>query len=159
MNKSSIILIVILFILVIVGMFMFSSFKNEEIQNTNPEENIEPNEQAEVPTPKRIDAKHFYIDSKHTFVGEMVMPTPCDLLDVSAVVMESYPEQVRLDFKVVNTSENCAQVLTNQRFSVEAIASEEAKITATFNDEPAELNLIPAGTGETPEEFEIYIKG
>ncbi|MEZ4104330.1 MAG: hypothetical protein R3B60_03525 [Candidatus Paceibacterota bacterium] len=159
MNKSSIILIVVLFILVVVGMFMFSSFKNEEIQNTDEEENVEPTEQAEVPDPKRIDAKHFYIDGTHTFVGEITMPTPCDLVDVSAMVMESYPEQIKLDFKVINTADTCAQVLTNQRFSVEATASREATVTATFNGQPAELNLIPAAVGETPDEFEIYIKG
>lgn len=109
----------------------------------------------------RIDAKHFFIDGTHTVVGEMVMPTPCDLLTVEADVAESDPEQVTLRFEVVNNSEDgaCAQVLTPQRFKVSFDAREDAVINATYGGNPVVLNLIAAQEGETPDDFEVFIKG
>lgn len=87
------------------------------------------------------------------------MPTPCDLLESSSRVMESYPEQVAIDFNVINTADVCAQVVTEQRFMTSFTASEAATIRAMFMGRAIELNLIPAAEGETPEDFELYIKG
>ncbi len=158
MNRQTTILLVILFILVVAGMFGYAHFKNTEITEDEP---IVVVEEEEVPYPDitRIDAKHYFIDGTHTFVGEVPLPTPCDLLEVDSMVMESFPEQIRLDFSVINNAETCAQVVTNQRFSVEAKASEEASVRATFMGRDIELNLVPAAEGETPEEFELFIKG
>jgi hypothetical protein len=120
-----------------------------------------------VPTPvaadpygiTRIDAKHFYRNGVHTIVGEIPMPTPCDLLTYTATVAESYPEQINFAFAVTNTSETCAQVVTPQRFLVTATASNEAVMKATFMGKSVELNLIEAAANETPESFELYSKG
>ena len=109
---------------------------------------------------ERIDAVHFYEDGTHTFVGEIDMPTPCDLLEFGAVVMESFPEQIRLEFEVVNEdAEMCAQVITPQRFMIEATASEEATVSAQFMGSAIELNLRDPQPGETPDDFELFIKG
>lgn len=156
MEKRTIILIITLFALIVIGMFTYTYIKKSEISQIPT---------AEVPVVKEdplginIDAKHFFIDGVHTFVGEMTMPTPCDLLEVNSVAQESYPEQIRLDFTVINNSKSCEQIATNQRFMVSAKASSEAKVSATYLGNPAIINLIPAGPGETPDEFEIYIKG
>jgi len=107
----------------------------------------------------RIDAKHYLIDGMHTLVGEVLMPTPCDLLESTAQVMESYPEQVIVDFSVINNAEMCTQVVTAQRFKVDFSASPEAVIRARFMGRDVELNLIPAAAGEKPEDFELFIKG
>jgi len=107
----------------------------------------------------RIDAKHYYIDGVHTLVGELAFPTPCDLLQADARVMESYPEQVVVDFTVINTADMCAQVITNQRFRVDFSAASQASISARFMGRDIELNLIPAGPEERPEDFELFIKG
>lgn len=158
MDKRTIILVISLFILIIAGMFTFAYLKRSEITQQPPvvivEEEVVP--YADI---TRIDAKHYFIDGVHTFVGEIQMPTPCDLLEVDTVVMESYPEQIKLNFSVVNNSETCAQVLTAQRFKTSATASEAATVSATFMGRAVELNLIPAAAGETPEEFELFIKG
>lgn len=157
MDKRSIILVVSLFILIIAGMFTYAYMKRTEIVET-PTPVVE-----EVETPyadiTRITAKHFYEDGVHTYVGELDLPTPCDLLEVNALVQESFPEQILLDFTVINNAEMCAQVVTTQRFMVEASASQEATATARFMGRPVELNLVPAAAGETPEEFELFIKG
>ncbi len=156
MDKKSIGLVITLFILVVLGMFIFAYLKKAEVTNEAPlvEERVLP--YADI---TMIDSKHYFIDGVHTFVGEIVMPTPCDLLEVTSSVAESYPEQIKLDFNVINNSDACAQILTAQRFSVTAIASENAQVSATFMGRNINLNLIPAGEDETPDEFELYIKG
>jgi hypothetical protein len=158
MDRRTIVLIVIVFILIIIGMFTFTSLMKKEV-----EVKVVPDVLVEEPVPypniTRIDAKHYFIDGLHTFVGEIEMPTPCDLVEVNSVVRESMPEQIQLDFTVINNAEMCTQVITAQRFLVEAKASEGATVSATFMGRAVELNLIPAMPGETPADFELFIKG
>lgn len=159
MSQKSIVLIVVLFALIVAGMFIFAHLKKGEIQEAEmPVETTKPVEDAYSDI-TRIDARHYFIDGKHTLVGEVNMPTPCDLLEASATVMESFPEQVLIDFNVINNSDSCAEVVTAQRFKVEAVASAEAKFSARLMGRDIELNLIPAAEGELPEEFEVFIKG
>jgi hypothetical protein len=157
MDKRAIILVVTLFILIVAGMFFYAYLKRGEIVES-PVTVVE-KETIAYPEVVRIDAKHYFIDGKHTFVGEIQLPTPCDLLEAGAVVMESFPEQIRLNFKVINNAQTCAQVVTAQRFKVSAVASVDAAVSAMFMDREVQLNLIPAAAGETPEEFELFIKG
>lgn len=160
MSQKSIILIVVLFALIVAGMFIFAHLKKGEIQVVPTTVLDEPvSEPIPYPEITRVDAKHYLIDGTHTLVGELTMPTPCDLLQGEAVVMESYPEQVLVDFTVINNAETCTQVLTAQRFKVEFTASNEAMISARFMERDIELNLIPAPDGELPEDFEMFIKG
>lgn len=158
MDRRSIVLIVIVFVLIIVGMFTFTGLMKKEV-----EVKVVPDVQVEKPVPypgiTRIDAKHYFIDGLHTFVGEIEMPTPCDLVEVNSLVRESFPEQIQLDFTVINNAETCAQVITAQRFLVEAKASKDATVSATFMGRVVELNLIPALEGELPADFELFIKG
>ena len=160
MNQKTIVLIVALFVLIVVGMFMYAYLKKTELV-AEPLPQPEPTKEEPVPYPDitRIDAKHYYIDGVHTLVGEVNMPTPCDLLEAKASVMESYPEQIQVSFTVINNAETCAQRITPQRFQVEASASESATFGATFMGRPIDLNLIPAGPNERPEDFEVYYKG
>lgn len=112
---------------------------------------------------ERIDAVQFINNGLHTFVGEVNLPTPCDLLEVDAVVMESMPEQIRLNFTLVNEDIDdevaCPQVITPQRFMVDIQASKEASVSAELMGRTIELNLRPPQAGETPDEFELFIKG
>ena len=160
MHNRQIIIAVTIFVLIIVGMFTYTYIKRGEINQIEPPSETR---QEEQPGPydfiDRIEAKHFFIDGTHTIVGEIVMPTPCDLLNWEVFVAESYPEQVTIEFSVINNSEMCTQVMTPQRFKVTFDASEEAVIRARLEGRDVELNLIPAGEGETPEEFELFIKG
>ncbi len=158
MDKKTIVLIVTLFVLLIAGMFTFAYLKRTEV---TPLPTPVPEEEVSIPYADitRIDAKHYFDDGTHTFVGEILMPTPCDLIEVEALVMESFPEQVRLDFTVINNAQTCAQVITAQRFMATAQASDQATISATFMGRPVELNLIPALPEESPADFELFIKG
>lgn len=159
LNTRAVILAIVLFTLIVVGMFLFAFIKQKETVEpvTNQEQSEEPADRYAYID--RIDGKHYYSDGVHTVVGEIPMPTPCDLLEVESIVAESYPEQITLDFSVVNNAEFCAEVVTPQRFKVSAPASPEATFRALFENRSVELNLIEAAPGETPEEFELFIKG
>ena len=156
MSPRLIVLVVIIFGLLIAGMFGFAYLKRAEAP-------VLINEPTTTATTTygitRIEAKHFFIDGVHTIVGEILLPTPCDLLTATALVAESMPEQVTYNFSVINNSESCAQVVTAARFSIAATASAAASLTARFMGQPIELNLVEAAPGETPAEFELFIKG
>ena len=106
-----------------------------------------------------ITARHQFKDGKHIVAGELNLPTPCYVLATNALVAESMPEQVTLEFTATTQGEMCAQVITKERFKIEFTASEGATIKATWNGQPANLNLIPAGADEDLSNFEIFIKG
>lgn len=158
MSNRTIVLFVALFGLIVVGMFLFTYLYQK---NTEPVVTPEPQATTTANTYgiTRIDGKHFFVDGVHTIVGELAMPTPCDLLTTESTVAESFPEQVTFVFDVVNTTEVCVQVITNQRFKIEASASDQANLQAIFMGEPVALNLVEAEAGETPEKFELFIKG
>ncbi len=157
MRHRDIVLISSLLLVIVVGMFTYTYLVKKSAPVEVPASTLEPQSDAYGIT--RIDAKHFYRDGIHTIVGELPMPTPCDLLTYRSTVAESYPEQVTFDFDVVNTAEACAQVVTMQRFMVTATASTEATLSARFMGKAVELNLVEAAANETPESFELFIKG
>ncbi len=160
MSQRSIILFVVLFLLVVTGMFTFAYLKrSEQVPSTETPTATVDAASTTVPYVTRVDAKHYIIGDTHTFAGIIDMPTPCHLLEATARVLESMPEQINIDFTVINNAEACVQVITPQRFKVEAGASKEAVITATWEGVPIELNLIPAGPGESPDDFELFLKG
>lgn len=159
MNQKAIAISIALFIVLVAGMFTFAYLKKSEIVETPADTTANEEGDVKYASITRITAKHYYIDGVHTLAGEINMPTPCDLLEVESRVMESFPEQVALDFNVVNNAEFCAQQITPQRFKVSAAASPEAVFGAKFMGRDVELNLVPAGEGETPDDFELFIKG
>lgn len=160
MNQKAIVICIALFIVIIAGMFAFAYLKKTEMNNTpeavTPVQNVGDVEYASI---TRITAKHYFIDGVHTLAGEIPMPTACDLLEAQALVMESFPEQVAINFSVLNNAEFCPEETTNQRFKVSATASKDATFKATFMGRDVILNLVPAQDGETPDDFELYIKG
>lgn len=158
MSNRAVILTIILFVLIVGGMFSFAYLKKQEVVSEQLVTE-EPEPEVKYADISRIDAKHYFADGVHTLVGEIPMPTPCDLLNYQVMVAESYPEQVTVDFTVINNAEFCAEVITPARFKVEFQASEEASISARFMDRSVELNLIPAEPGESPDNFEVFIKG
>lgn len=160
MENRNIIIAVALLSLIVVGMFIFTYLKKQEIKNNDP---IKTDEMVAVSVPyaqiTRIDAKHFFDGKTHTLAGEILMPTPCDLLNWDTRVAESNPEQITVDFNVVNHTESCTQMITPQRFKVSFDAGENASIRATFVGRFVELNLLPASPDESPDDFELFIKG
>jgi len=159
MENKHILRAIIVLVLIIAGMFVFAYIKRTEL--AQPELNPVSKTTQESPYNNitRIDAKHFFFEPTHTIVGEIVMPTPCDLLNWDTRIQESSPETVIIDFDVVNHSETCAQIVTAQRFKITFDAHKDATIRATFEGRAVDLNLIPASSGESPDEYELFIKG
>jgi len=161
MQQKTIVISIALFLVIVVGMFMFAYLKKAEVVNAPvvTDEDIATEGEVKYASITRVTAKHFFKDGVHTLAGEIPMPTPCDLLEAEARVMESFPEQIAIDFNVINNAEFCAQVITPQRFKVSASASEGAVFSAEFMGRQVELNLVPAAEGESPDDFELFIKG
>lgn len=162
MNQKTIIITVSIFVLIVAGMFTFAFLKRQEVATapgTTPTATSTATSSDKYASITRINAKHFYIDGVHTLVGEIPMPTPCDLLESTSTVKESNPEQVVVDFSVVNHADYCAAVVTQQRFKVSAKAGPDATFTARFMGRPVMLNIVPAAPGETPDNFELFQKG
>lgn len=158
MNSRTITILIALFVLIIIGMFAFSFITKDQIAQEQLEEE-QPEENVAYASITRIEGKHFFEDGVHTVAGEIAMPTPCDLLEVDATVQESDPEHIVLEFSVINNAEFCAQQITPQRYKISAQASENATFSARLEGRDVELNLIPAAEGESPDDFELFIKG
>lgn len=158
--RRAIVMAVVLFLLIIAGMFIFAYLQKTE---QAPLETPPAAEESASADPydyiTRVDGTHYFIDGVHTVVGEILMPTPCDLLEADAVIAESYPEQITIDFSAINNADTCAQVVTPARFKVSAPASASSTFSARFMGRPIKLNLIPAPEGETPKDFEVFYKG
>jgi len=160
MNQRTIIMFLVgLFAAVVIGMFAFAYINRTAEVANQPNEDVAGDTMTPYDNISRIDAKHFFIDGTHTLAGEIALPTPCDLLETDASIAESFPEQVTVDFTVINNSDTCAQAITAQRFLVSFDASVDARIAAKFMGRTIDLNRIPAAEGETPDDFELYIKG
>ena len=158
MNKNTIIAISLALLCIVAGMFLFAGLKKSEPVE-NPAATTATTTQTNSYGITRIDGKHYFIDGVHTVVGEIALPTPCDLLEATSTVSTGTPNQINIAFTVINNSESCATMVTPARFSVNATAEQYANITATFMGQPVVLNLIEAAPGETPAEFQVYTKG
>jgi hypothetical protein len=161
MEHKKIAAALIILALIIAGMFAYAFLKKSELQNDTADGSATTTDSEDSPYAgiTRIDGKRFFENGTHTIVGEIPMPTPCDLLNWTTRIQESMPETVIIDFDVINNSEVCAQVVTPQRFKVTFSASEQANVRATLEGREVELNLVPASPGESPDDFELFIKG
>ena len=155
---SKTVTIVIIIIVILIGFYFWApdswKFWQETPVATNNGDVL-----GDAVAHERITAKHQFKNGTHIVAGQVNSPTPCHLVTTSARVAESFPEQVTIDFKETSSGEICAQVVTTNRFKIDFQASENATIKATWNGQPVELNLIPAGANEDLINFEIFIKG
>lgn len=159
MSKGTIISGIIALIIIVGGAYYFY-FGSDSLKFWQPAKSTQSSITPVVPTPhETITAKHQYKNSTHIIAGEVNLPTACYVLTTSARVAESMPEQVSIDFVSKTQGEMCAQVITTERFKVDFKASDGAIIKATWNGQPVELNLIPAGVNEDLNNFEIFNKG
>ena len=156
MSKTVIIVIVVLIVL---GAFYFWAPDSWKWWQKTTTEKTNGDVLGTVSPHERITAKHQFKNGTHIIAGETNLPTPCHILNTTARVAESFPEQVTIDFTSTSSGEICAQVITVNRFKIEFQASENAMIKATWNGQPVELNLIPSGATEDLTNFEIFIKG
>ena len=65
------------------------------------------------------------------------VPTPCHEIRQETKIMESYPEQVRIDLSVVDPAPGiiCVQQITQKEFSGEVKVSESATVSVNLDGE------------------------
>ncbi len=156
MNKKTVVSIVVLVVLIIALTVYWQFFSPNKIGN-QPAQVINSQNQEEA---KIITALHQFSKGKHIIAGEVELPTPCHILTQNVSITGLDPEHINIDF--ITTTEDaslCAQVLTSTRYKIDFVASEQAVITATWNGQPAQLNLVPVAEGESLENFDVFIKG
>lgn len=158
-TESKIITSAIVILLILAGSFYFlapDSLKFWGDQTANTIDSVKDNNSdTTIPAHERITAKHQYKNGAHTIAGEVNMPTPCYILNVSS---RNVNGEVIIDFVSETNGDVCAQVVTTERFKVDFNAGENVVIKATWNGQPVELNLIPAGADKDLTNFEIFVK-
>ena len=72
-----------------------------------------------------------YEDNLLKYQGTVEVPSPCHDIRQETKIMESFPEQVRIDLSIENpTPDNvCAQRITQKDFSGEVKVSESASVS------------------------------
>lgn len=156
MNKKTIVAIVVLAVAV-VGLTAYWQFFSGS-GTPQPAQVINSLEPAAEP--RIITALHQFSKGKHIIAGEVELPTPCHISNQNVTFTSVDPEIIKIDFVTTAKDESlCAQVLTSTRYKINIPASEGATFTATWNGEPATLNLVPVSAGESLENFDVFIKG
>lgn len=156
MNRNLIIAIVII-VLTIIGFTLYWQFLGSGSFNKQSASVIDSQNQAEI---RLMTALHQFGNGRHIVAGEVDLPTPCHVLNYDAVVSQTNPQQVMINFTTTsNDADVCAQVITTARYKVEFQAEENAIIRATWNGGPVQLNLLPVPAGDNLNDFDIFIKG
>lgn len=156
-NKSVIVIILILIALVLVGYGFYRSrapkIPSAPIENETTEE---PRDQyAEI-----VNAKHQYKGGKHTYVGELNLGTPCELLKFDVIKDSLNPRSIEINFQsFYDGSEGCIQVITPRPFKVAFEAPQSVNLTVTFNGKPIRFNLFEVPANEDLDSFDINVKG
>ena len=83
------------------------------------------------PTRSKVVFQKSYEDNLLKYQGTVEVPTPCHDIRQETKIMESYPEQVRLDLTVEKPAPGnvCAQQITQKDFSGEVKVSENASVS------------------------------
>lgn len=88
-----------------------------------------------------ISVTRSYANGTHTLRGVIALPTPCHTLSQEVRIMESYPEQVVIDFISEDSGAICVQVIDERPFEVTFQASDAVTIRATLNGKPLVLSV------------------
>lgn len=80
-----------------------------------------------------IQVMHSFSEGTHLYRGFIPAPTPCHSLLRNVTIMESFPEEIRIDFETRPGAELCAQVVSKLPFEATAEASAEASLTLSIN--------------------------
>ena len=147
-QKTFFSLVILGFVIIVLGLLFFALNTDRETTETLKDLSTKETLLGEG-TEQSITAKHQFKEGTHIVAGEFNLPTPCHLLKTRAVIRESTPRQVVVEFNVVSQDGGlCAQVITPVQFKFIFDAAERAIITATINGDPVILNLLQIGKGE-----------
>lgn len=134
MNKTSLILIILIVLLLGLGIFLGRndaqtvSEQNEDITGEVDE------------TYRKFNVQHSYDDGVHAFAGIVNTPTECH-----AVIPSSSEDEdgVMLMIEVTDNNEGCTEVITPKSFLYQVEGGELVNPLGKVNDEIVEINLFP----------------
>jgi len=86
-----------------------------------------------------LAASHVFKEGIHILSGGINLPTPCHQISHDVFTVQSFPEQVTIDFSITNLSEFCAQVITTVPFEIVVPASENATFNILIDGDPVEV--------------------
>ena len=78
-----------------------------------------PGECDEEKVPDQDGLKVSYQDGIFSYEFEVQKPTPCHFVEKEMMVLESYPPQLRLDLRIVDSGEICVQMIDYETISDE----------------------------------------
>lgn len=89
------------------------------------------------PVKSKVTFQKSYEDNLLKYQGKVEVPSPCHDLRQETKIMESFPEQIRLDLTVENPAPGnvCAQQITKKDFSGEIKVSESATVSVFLDGE------------------------
>lgn len=106
-----------------------------------------------------VNVKHQYKNGRHTYVGEIDVPTPCHTLASSYAKDANNTTGYSLVFTSNSTAEMCAQVVTSKPFKLSFDAIKDIVLSATLNGKKLRLNLFEVPANQDLESFNVNIKG
>ncbi len=137
--KRYLIIAVIIAIAILLAGLLYDQFRlrtNVPVDGIQPEDIVRPG----FPNAGHITVRHDFAGGMHTYSGILTLPDPCHEINAQAIMMESFPEQVRIEITTRRDQDVlCAQVLTDKPFSVSFQASEQAQVQALLNGKRVEL--------------------
>ena len=92
-----------------------------------------------VPAKSKATFQKSFEDNLLKYNGTVEAPTPCHEIRQETKIMESYPEQVRIDLTIENPAPGnvCVQQITKKEFSGEVKVSESATVSVFLDGEKA----------------------
>jgi hypothetical protein len=158
MKKTISIIIVILLVIVIV-MAVKSLLEKEPVTNSD---NISPERQEAIEEGDNrpedtLNVKRQHIDGTHTFVGTIILPTPCN--SYNAEVVSGNPAEIKITINELGPAETCIAVTDPRDFKVSYQAPFEQEFIITINGTEYNLNLFEVPEDENIDTVELYIKG
>lgn len=128
----------------------FSTKDAGQVKDTTPTHSL--NEKA-------ITVRHQYKNAKHTFIGEIDLPTPCHKLASTYSTAKTKPPTYTIELKTSTSGDFCAQVVSTKAFKITFPGDKVAQFEATLDGKKLILNILEVGDNEDLESFDPYTKG
>ena len=158
-NKKIVIGAIVAIALVLVG-FGFYKSMNPSVPDLTPppEESLPP--RNDFPE-EIINAKHQYMDGKHTYAGEFELPSPCHGLQYDVVKDVQNDQAVAINFTTTPMPPDivCAGVITAKPFKVTFDGPQTTTLTVTRDGKSVKFNLFEVPSNQDFDTFKLQIKG
>lgn len=147
MNKKATTIAIVLFALIVAGMFVASYILRQKV---NKDDKVPTVTSEEITVPMRINGVHTFKNGKHTVLAELETNSTCSLVESKADVTTGIKDEAVINLTIVKSSDTtCEERPTMRRFLVSFDAGVDARITARVDSKDAILNLIEQDPGKT----------